>query len=60
MPPLTFFSRSNNLLIALYCTQLLSINAQAGDLEITSMLGYNFSPKLTSADNTIDIATTDE
>jgi hypothetical protein len=60
MPPLTFFSRSNNLLIALCCTQLLSINAQAGDLEITSMLGYNFSPKLTSADNTIDIATTDE
>ncbi|MFT7009337.1 MAG: hypothetical protein ACJAXJ_003885 [Colwellia sp.] len=60
MPPLTFFSRSNNLLIALCCTQLLSINAQAGNLEITSMLGYNFSPKLTSADNTIDIATTDE
>jgi hypothetical protein len=59
MPLLAFFSRSNNLLIALFCSQLLSINAQAGNLEITSMLGYNFSPKLTSADNTIDIATTD-
>ena len=60
MLPLTFSSRSNNLLIALCCTQLLSINAQARNLEITSMLGYTFSPKLTSGDNTTDIATTNE
>ena len=60
MPPLTFFSRSNKVLIALCCAQLFSLSAQAGDLEITSMLGYTFSPKLTSDDNTTDIATTDE
>lgn len=60
MHPLTFFTRSNRALIALCCTLLLSIHAQAGDLEITSMLGYTFSPKLTSADNTISIPTTDE
>ena len=60
MPPLKFFPRFNKVIFALCCTQLLSISAQAGDLEITSMLGYTFSPKLTSNDNTVDIATTNE
>jgi len=60
MSPLKFFFRSNKVLVALCCTQFLSINAQAGDLEITSMLGYTYSPELTSDDNTIDIPTTDE
>ena len=60
MPPLKFFSRSKKVIVALCCMQLLSINAQAGDLEISSMLGYTFSPKLTNSDNTLDVATTDE
>lgn len=60
MPPLKFFSRSNKVLIALCCTQLLSVSAQAGDLEITTMLGYTFSPELTSSDNSVDIPTTNE
>ncbi|WP_114325116.1 hypothetical protein [Candidatus Colwellia aromaticivorans] len=60
MPPLRFFPRSNKAFIALCCTQLLSISAQANDLEITSMLGYTFSPKLTSDDNTVDIAITND
>lgn len=60
MPPLKFFSRSTKVLIALCCSQLLSLSAQANDLEITSMLGYTFSPDLISGDNTIDIATTNE
>ncbi|MDX2370743.1 MAG: hypothetical protein QNK36_20470 [Colwellia sp.] len=60
MPSLKFFFRTNKVLIALCCTQFFSISAQAGDLEITSMLGYTFSPELTSGDNTIEIPTTDE
>lgn len=60
MPPLKFFSRSTKVLIALCCSQFLSITAQANDLEITSMLGYTFSPDLISGDNTVDIPTTNE
>jgi len=60
MPPLKFFPRSNKVFIALCCTQLFSISAQADNLEITSMLGYTFSPKLISSDRTVDIATTNE
>ena len=60
MPSLKFFSRSNKVLVALCCAQLFSISAQAGDLEITSMLGYTFSPDLVSDDNAVDLATTNE
>jgi hypothetical protein len=60
MRPLKFFSRSNKVLIALCCAQLFSISVQAGDLEITAMLGKTFSPELISGDNATDIETTDE
>jgi len=36
------------------------MTAQAGDLEITPMLGYTFSPELISGDNTEELATTNE
>jgi hypothetical protein len=60
MPPLKFLSCSKKVLIILCCAQLLSINAQAGDLEITPMLGHTFSQELTSDDMTTDIETTNE
>ena len=60
MPPLTIFTRFNKVLLTLFCSLLFSIHAQADDFEITSMLGYTFSPKLTSADKTISLPTTDE
>ena len=59
MPSLKFFSHFNKVLITLCCA-LFSINAQAGDLEITPMFGHTFSPKLNSGDNTIELPTTDE
>lgn len=42
------------------CTQLFSLSANAEHLEITSLVGYTFSPKLTSYDRTTEIATTNE
>jgi hypothetical protein len=60
MPLLKFFSRSKKVFITLYFTQLISINAQANELEITSLIGYTFSPKLTNGDSTQDITTTNE
>lgn len=60
MTPLKSFSRFYKVLITLCCTQLISINTQAAELEVTPMLGYTFSPKLTSDDTTVNMATTDE
>ncbi len=60
MPPVKFFYQPSTVFIPLYCTLLLSMTAQAGDLEITPMLGYTFSPELISGDNTEELATTNE
>jgi len=62
MPSLTLFTRCSKVVITLFCSLLLSIPAQAKDFEITTLLGYTFSPKLTSidADNAVSIPTTDE
>jgi len=60
LPRLKFISPYNKIIVALCSTQLLSLSVQAGDLEITSMVGYNYSPKLTSDDNTVGLATTSE
>jgi hypothetical protein len=60
MPLLTLFTRSSKAIITLCCSLLISVHAQANDFEITSLLGYNFSPKLTSVDKAISIPTTDD
>jgi hypothetical protein len=60
MALLQFLFRYRKVIIILGCTQIFSLNALAADLEITSMLGYTNSPKLTSDDNSIDIKTTNE
>jgi len=60
MPPVKFFSQSNKVLISLCCSLLIPITVQAGDLEITPMISYTFSPKLISGDNTEELSTTNE
>lgn len=60
MPSLTIFTRFNKALFTLCCSLLFSIYAQANDFEITSLVGYTFSPKLTNTDKTTSIPTTDE
>jgi len=60
MPSVKFFSQSSKVLISLCCSLLIPITVQAGDLEVTPMLGYTFSPKLISGDNTEELATTNE
>jgi len=61
MPPLKFFSCTKVLLGALCCLQLYVTNLQAAELEITSMIGQNFSPDLVSSINTTNtLPTSDE
>eukprot|EP00487_Bulimina_marginata_P002865 TRINITY_DN1660_c0_g1_i2.p1 TRINITY_DN1660_c0_g1~~TRINITY_DN1660_c0_g1_i2.p1 ORF type:complete len:118 (-),score=10.96 TRINITY_DN1660_c0_g1_i2:179-532(-) len=60
MPLLTLFTRSSKSNYYLMLLIINSVHAQANDFEITSLLGYNFSPKLTSVDKAISIPTTDD
>jgi hypothetical protein len=57
---LQLFSRYSKVIITLSCLQTFSISAFAGDIEITSMLGYTNSPELTDKDRTTEIETTNE
>jgi hypothetical protein len=49
MPTLKFSSCKTVLLSTFFFVQLCLINLHATELEITSMLGHNFSPDLTSS-----------
>jgi hypothetical protein len=59
MPPLKLFSYTRILFTALCCVQLYSINLQATEFEVTSMIGQNFSPDLSSTSNTANAMPTD-
>jgi hypothetical protein len=60
MALLQFFSRNSKVIITLSCIQMSSTSVLAGDLEITSLLGYTNSPNLISDDSTTEIETTNE
>lgn len=55
-----FFSCSNLLVSTLCCAQLFSTDLQAVEFEVTSMLGYNFSPELNNSSRNDSLSTTDE
>ena len=54
------FSQSIRVLLSIFLSLVISTTTLAANLEITSLIGYTFSPKLNSIDNTTSIPTTDE
>ena len=60
MPPLKFFPRKGIAFITLCCAQLFSVNLQAVEFEISSMVGQTFSPELINASRTDYFSATDE
>jgi len=60
MPSLKFFPRKNIAFIALCCAQLFSVNLQAVEFEVSSMVGKTFSPELINASRTEYLSATDE
>ena len=60
MPPLKFLTKVNTTIIAVCCTQLVSVYAQAVEFEITPIIAQTFSPDLASANTAESLSTTNE
>lgn len=66
MPSLEFYSRSallncvNKTLCSLFLMLFLSTNLQAVELEVTQLIGKNFSPELINDDYSAKLSTTNE
>lgn len=54
------FSQPFKVILTLCLSLIMSSTALAADLEITSLIGYTFSPKLNNSDNTASLPSTDE
>jgi hypothetical protein len=60
MPSLSYFSHSKIFLSAICCAQLYSVNLQATEFELTTLLGQTFSPKLDNGFDFSSLSTSDE